>query len=80
MIAVMKKELRSYLYSVTGCIFIAANLLSKATKHGVTTFCAPPTVWRFLVKEDLHKYDFRAVPSGAAFFFLTFKRKSINMT
>lgn len=27
MIAVMKKELRSYLYSVTGCIFIAANLL-----------------------------------------------------
>ncbi len=38
--------------------FIAANLLSKATKHGVTTFCAPPTVWRFLVKEDLHKYDF----------------------
>src|SRR5574344_1695234 len=27
MIAVMKKELRSYLYSVTGCIFVAANLL-----------------------------------------------------
>lgn len=38
--------------------FIAANLLGKATKHGVTTFCAPPTVWRFLVKEDLHRYDF----------------------
>jgi acetyl-CoA synthetase len=38
--------------------FSAASLLKKATEHGVTTFCAPPTIWRFLIKEDLTKYDF----------------------
>lgn len=38
--------------------FIARNVLAKATRHGVTTFCAPPTVFRFLVKEDLSRYDF----------------------
>jgi acetyl-CoA synthetase len=38
--------------------FHAADLLDKATTHGVTTFCAPPTVWRFLIKEDLTKYNF----------------------
>jgi acetyl-CoA synthetase len=38
--------------------FHAAELLDKATHHGVTTFCAPPTVWRFLIKEDLSKYNF----------------------
>jgi acetyl-CoA synthetase len=27
----------------------------------LTTFCAPPTVYRFLVKEDLAKYDFRTI-------------------
>jgi acetyl-CoA synthetase len=26
-------------------------------KHKVTTFCAPPTIYRFLIKEDLTKYD-----------------------
>ena len=25
--------------------------------HGVTTFCAPPTIYRFLIKEDLAQYD-----------------------
>lgn len=41
--------------------FNAANLLAKATKHGVTTFCAPPTIWRFLIKEDLTQYDFSSL-------------------
>jgi acetyl-CoA synthetase len=26
-------------------------------KHGVSSFCAPPTVYRHLIKEDLSKYD-----------------------
>ena len=38
--------------------FDAANMLEKASKHGVSTFCAPPTIYRFLIKEDLSKYDF----------------------
>jgi acetyl-CoA synthetase len=41
--------------------FNAANLLAKATSLGVTTFCAPPTIWRFLIKEDLTKYDFSSL-------------------
>ena len=27
-------------------------------QYGITTFCAPPTIFRFLVKEDLTQYDF----------------------
>ncbi|HTX60772.1 MAG TPA: AMP-binding protein [Methanobacterium sp.] len=38
--------------------FDAGQMLSKASKHGVTTFCAPPTIYRFLIKEDMSKYDF----------------------
>ena len=38
--------------------FDAKNMLKKASKHGVTTFCAPPTIYRFLIKEDLSKYEF----------------------
>ncbi|MGC9517762.1 MAG: AMP-binding protein [Methanomicrobiales archaeon] len=38
--------------------FDAGNMLEKASKHGVTTYCAPPTIYRFLIKEDLSKYDF----------------------
>ncbi|WP_433507090.1 AMP-binding protein [Pseudonocardia halophobica] len=33
--------------------FDAAALLGKIREHGVTTFCAPPTVWRMLIKADL---------------------------
>ena len=38
--------------------FSAAQTLAMCAKHGVTTFCAPPTVYRFLIKEDLSKFDF----------------------
>jgi len=38
--------------------FEAKNMLEKASKFGVTTFCAPPTIYRFLIKEDLSKYEF----------------------
>jgi acetyl-CoA synthetase len=38
--------------------FDAARMLEKASKYGVTTFCAPPTIYRFLIKEDLSEYDF----------------------
>jgi acetyl-CoA synthetase len=42
--------------------FDAKNMLAKASQHGVTTFCAPPTVYRFLIKEDLGQYDFGTLP------------------
>ncbi len=41
--------------------FNAKNMLEKASKYGVTTFCAPPTIYRFLIKEDLSQYDFSSL-------------------
>ncbi|MGE5308772.1 MAG: AMP-binding protein [Deltaproteobacteria bacterium] len=38
--------------------FVPKDLLDVICKYGVTTFCAPPTVFRYLIKEDLTKYDF----------------------
>ena len=37
--------------------FNPAALLKVMTENGVTTFCAPPTIYRFLVREDLSQYD-----------------------
>jgi acetyl-CoA synthetase len=36
--------------------FEAKSLLNAMTRCGVTTFCAPPTVWRRLIQEDLAGY------------------------
>jgi acetyl-CoA synthetase len=33
--------------------FDASRLLSEMDRAGVTTFCAPPTVWRMLIQADL---------------------------
>ncbi|MDR3625890.1 MAG: AMP-binding protein, partial [Ignavibacteriaceae bacterium] len=33
------------------------KLMEVVEKYKVTTFCAPPTVYRFLIKEDLKKYN-----------------------
>src|SRR5690606_19515133 len=33
--------------------FDAAALLARIRRAGVTTFCAPPTVWRMLINADL---------------------------
>lgn len=37
--------------------FKPADLLHVIEKHRITTFCAPPTIYRFFIKEDLTKYD-----------------------
>ena len=37
--------------------FDPAALLDVIAKNGVTTFCAPPTIYRFLVRENLSQYD-----------------------
>ena len=38
--------------------FHAADMLPMFKQYGITTFCAPPTIFRFLAKEDLSMYDF----------------------
>jgi acetyl-CoA synthetase len=37
--------------------FVPKNLMDVIEKYKVTTFCAPPTIYRFLIKEDLSKFN-----------------------
>ena len=37
--------------------FHAEDILHKMEQYHVTTFCAPPTMYRYMIKEDLSKYD-----------------------
>ncbi len=37
--------------------FNADALLRQMEKYKVTSFCAPPTIYRFMIREDLSKYD-----------------------
>ena len=39
--------------------FSAESLLDTLVRCGVTTFCAPPTVWRMLVQQDLGRWPVR---------------------
>ncbi len=41
--------------------FEPGDLLEHVQKYKITTFCAPPTVYRFMVKTDLSKYDLSSV-------------------
>lgn len=37
--------------------FQPVDVLHKIEQFGITSFCAPPTVFRFLIREDLSKFD-----------------------
>lgn len=37
--------------------FDQSKLLDMIAKHRITTFCAPPTIYRFMIKADLGKHD-----------------------
>ena len=46
------------------CVFVfdhekfnADTLLRQIEKYRVTSFCAPPTIYRFMIREDLSNYD-----------------------
>lgn len=41
--------------------FSAPDILEKIEKYKITTFCAPPTMYRYMIKEDLKKYDLSAL-------------------
>lgn len=37
--------------------FIPADILKKIHDYHITSLCAPPTIFRFLIREDLTQYD-----------------------
>lgn len=37
--------------------FSASELLEKIQKYRITSFCAPPTMYRFFIKEGIDQYD-----------------------
>ena len=41
--------------------FHSEDILPMFKKYGITTFCAPPTMYRFFIKEDLSKYDLSSI-------------------
>ncbi len=41
--------------------FNAADILPMFAKYDISTFCAPPTMLRMMIKEDLSKYDFSSI-------------------
>ena len=50
-------------WNAGACVFVcnmsrfdAVKLLDVLAEHTVTTLCAPPTVWRMLIQEDLGQY------------------------
>ena len=44
--------------------FNSDDLLKRIEKYKVTSFCAPPTIYRFLIKEDLSKYNLSSLKYG----------------
>ena len=41
--------------------FDAAKILPMFAKYNITTFCAPPTMYRMLIKQDLSGYDLSSI-------------------
>ena len=41
--------------------FDAADILPMFAKYQISTFCAPPTMYRMLIKEDISKYDLSSI-------------------
>jgi len=41
--------------------FDADKILPMFGKYDITTFCAPPTIYRMLIKQDISKYDFSSL-------------------
>ncbi|MBQ9485617.1 MAG: AMP-binding protein [Clostridia bacterium] len=41
--------------------FDASDILPMFAKYHITSFCAPPTMLRMMIKQDISKYDFSSV-------------------
>ncbi len=53
---------------VGACVFVydhekfaAGDILKMMEKYRVTSFCAPPTIYRFMIREDLSRFDLSAL-------------------
>ncbi len=45
--------------------FVPTHLLQKIQDYKLTTFCAPPTMYRFMLQEDVASYDLSSVENFA---------------
>jgi acetyl-CoA synthetase len=45
--------------------FDSGDILPMFKKYGITTFCAPATMYRFMIREDLSKYDLSGIKHAA---------------
>ena len=45
--------------------FVPSKLLQKIQDYRLTTFCAPPTMYRFMLQEDVAAYDLSSVENFA---------------
>ncbi|MCL2140834.1 MAG: AMP-binding protein [Dehalococcoidia bacterium] len=45
--------------------FAAADFLNLIGKYKITSFCAPPTIYRLFIKEDLNKFDLKSLKHSA---------------
>lgn len=41
--------------------FVPKDMLNIIEKYQISTFCAPPTVFRYLIKEDIAQYDLKSL-------------------
>ena len=41
--------------------FVPKDILNVLEKYKVTTFCVPPTMYRFILQEDVEKYDLSSI-------------------
>ena len=41
--------------------FVPADILDILSRYRITSFCAPPTVFRFLIREDVTRHDLSAL-------------------
>lgn len=41
--------------------FVSDDILPMFKQYNITSFCAPPTMYRFFIKEDLSKYDLSSI-------------------
>ena len=41
--------------------FVPADLLRLIGKYHITSFCAPPTIYRYLIREDFSQFDLRSL-------------------
>ena len=58
----MKRSILSFFLALFCCSLrraqtAPADILQKIQDYRITSLCAPPTIFRFLIHEDLTKYD-----------------------